>query len=83
MEEIIPTKEEKKLWKQYLYNSLTCLSSKDKTFYPKKKDKTNDLIKKFHSLIKKYNNGNFPEQLTTKIERYSAWLVQEYNKCER
>lgn len=78
--EIIPTKEEKKLWKGYLYDSLLLLAEIRSEVYPKKKDNLETLKEKFFYWASEYNDGYFLEQDEVNTDRYCAWLVQEYEK---
>ena len=78
--EIIPTKAEKKEWKNYLYNSLCFLATERPEFQPKKSDSLNTLLESFFYWAKEYNGGYFTERDEADTDRYCAWLVQEYEK---
>ena len=77
---IVPTKAEKKKWKDYLYNSLCFLATERPEFYPKKRDSLNTLLESFFRWAKEYNGGYFTERDEVDTDRYCAWLVQEYEK---
>ena len=80
MQKIIPTKEEKKLWKEYLYNSLEFIAMERYEFQPRKRDSLNTLLESFLCWAEKYNDGYFSERNDAETDRYSAWLVQEYEE---
>ncbi len=78
--EITPTKEEKREWKQFLYNSLLFLATERPELYPRKKDSLNTLLESFLYWAEEYNDGYFTERDEVDSDRYCAWLVQEYDR---
>lgn len=80
MEKIIPTREEKREWKGYLYDSLWYLASEHDELYPRKRDSLNTLLEAFLYWADEYNEGYFSERDDADTDRYSAWLVQEYEE---
>ena len=77
---IVPTRNEKKAWKQNLYEALCFLSTERPEFYPRKKDSLAVLLEAFLSWANTYNEGYFIEREDADHDRYSAWLVQSYNE---
>jgi len=77
---IVPTKEERKEWKQNLYDSCMCLSSERPEFRPYKRDSLEALLDSFFTWAEEYNDGYFPEKDDAETDRYCAWLVQEWNE---
>lgn len=78
--EIIPTREEKKEWKENLYNTLLSLSTEHSDLYPRKRDSFETLKESFFYWVSEYNDGYFYERDDADSDRYCAWLVQEYEK---
>ena len=78
--EIIPTREEKKEWKENLYNTLMFLATERYEFEPRKKDSLETLKESFFYWASEYNDGYFSERDDADNDRYCAWLVQEYEK---
>lgn len=78
--EIIPTKEEKKEWKENLYDTCMLLATERPEFRPRKKDSLENLKESFFYWASEYNDGYFTEMDDADKDRYSAWLVQEYEK---
>ena len=78
--EIIPTKEEKKQWKQYLYDSCMSLAEERPEFRPRKRDSLETLKESFFYWADEYNDGYFSEMDDADNDRYCAWLMQEYEK---
>ena len=76
-EYIIPTRKEKKEWKECLYNTLCLLATERPEFYPRKKDSLQDMLDSFLSWANHYNDGYFTEKDEADTDRYCAWLVQE------
>lgn len=79
--EITPTREEKRKWKQSLYNSCWLLATERPEFYPRKRDSLRTLLDKFLCWANTFNEGYFTEREERDTDRYCAWLVQEYNKA--
>lgn len=78
--EIIPTREEKKEWKENLYNTLLSLSTEHSDLYPRKRDSFETLKESFFYWVSEYNDGYFDERDDAASDRYCAWLCQEYEK---
>ena len=78
--EIIPTREEKKEWKENLYNACMFLATERYEFRPRKKDNLEALKELFFYWASEYNDGYFSEMDDADNDRYCAWLVQEYEK---
>lgn len=78
--EIVPTRDEKKEWKQKLYNALVFLATERPEVYPKKRDSLETLKESFFYWAEMYNDGYFPEMDEVDSDKYCAWLVQEYDK---
>lgn len=78
--EIIPTREEKRKWKEYLYNSCWFLATERPQFTPRKRDSLETLKEKFFYWASEYNDGYFSERDEADTDKYCAWLVQEYEK---
>ena len=78
--EIVPTKEEKKEWKKYLYDTCWALATERPEIAPRKKDSLKDLEEKFFYWASEYNDGYFSERDEADTDNYCAWLVQEYEK---
>ena len=76
---IVPTKEEKKEWKENLYNTLCILATDRPQFAPRKKDSLNTLLESFLYWAEEYNDGYFSERDEANTDKYCAWLVQEYD----
>ena len=79
-EEIIPTKAERKEWKEYLYNSLLFLATERPEFRPRKKDSLETLKDSFFYWADEFNEGYFSERDEASTDRYCAWLVQEFDR---
>ena len=77
--EIIPTREEKRIWKEKLRDSLLSLCVYYPDIYPCKRDSFRTLLEKFFYWASEYNDGYFYERRTAKTDRFSAYLVQEYD----
>lgn len=77
---IIPTRKEKSEWKGYLYNALMFLATERPELRPRKKDSLYVLLESFLYWADEYNDGYFSERDDADTDRYSAWLVQEYEK---
>ena len=78
--EIIPTREEKREWKENLYNACLFLAMERPEFRPRKKDSLENLKESFFYWASEYNDGYFTERDDADNDRYCAWLVQEYEK---
>jgi hypothetical protein len=78
--EIVPTREEKSKWKQYLYERLMFLATERPEFRPRKKDNLNTLLESFLHWVEEYNDGYFNEREEADNDKYCAWLVQEYDR---
>lgn len=76
--EIVPTAEEKKEWKGYLYNTLWFLAMERPELAPRKKDSLETLKDSFFYWADEYNDGYFSEQDKASTDKYCAWLVQEH-----
>ena len=77
MGNIQPTKEEYREWKQWLYNTLYMLSEYHSELYPRKRDSLYTLLESFFYWADEYNDGYIREMDDAKIDRYSAWVVEE------
>ena len=77
---IKPTKEERREWKQCLYNTLCFLATERPEFAPRKRDSLNTLLESFFYWASEYNDGYFSERDKADTDRYCAWLVQEYRE---
>lgn len=77
MGSIQPTKEEYREWKKNLYNTLWFLATERPELAPRKSDSLYTLLESFFYWADEYNDGYFREMDDAKIDRYSAWLVEE------
>ena len=78
VKEIIPTRKERKEWKENLYNSLCFLALERPDFWPRKRDSLETLLESFFYWADEYNDGYFSESEDAATDRYCAWLVQEH-----
>ena len=78
--EIVPTKKERKEYKEYLYNTLWFLATERPQFAPRKKDSLEELLESFFYWASEYNDGYFTERDDASTDKYCAWLVQEFEK---
>ena len=76
---IVPTKEERRAWKQYLYNMNMFLATERPEFRPRKADSLDTLVESYLSWADNYNDGYFSERDDADKDRFCAWLVQEYD----
>lgn len=79
-EDIYPTRAERSEWKKNLYDSLCFLATERAEFYPRKRDSLDTLLESFLCWANEYNDGYFSERDDADKDRYSAWLVQEYDR---
>lgn len=78
--EIVPTRAERKQWRENLYNTLMFLSTERPEFRPRKKDNLETLKDSFFFWADEYNDGYFNERDEADTSRYCAWLVQEFDR---
>ena len=77
---ITPTKEERKQWKENLYNSLNLISDYHDDLAKKKRDSLKTLKTNYFYWADTFNGKYFPEMKNANTDKYCAWLVQEYKK---
>lgn len=80
VDRIAPTREEKRLWKQYLYNTLVLLATERPEFCPRKRDSLQTLLDSFLCWANTYNEGYFSERDEADTDRYCKWLVEQYEE---
>lgn len=78
---IIPTKEELKEWKENLREELEFVATERPDYAPSKNSSINELKEGYFNWVS-YCNGKYLGIDSTDTDRYSLWLVQEYNKYE-
>ena len=78
--DIIPTAQEKKEWKECLYNANAFLATERPEFMPRKRDSLDCLLQSFLAWAETYNDGYFTERDDASTDRYCAWLCQEYDR---
>ena len=75
---IRPTRAERTLWKDYLRNTCEFLATERPEFYPRKRDSMKTMLELFLSWAHNYNDGYFTERDDAPTDRYSQWLVEQY-----
>ena len=80
---VVPCNNERKIWEQYLRSSLEFLATERPEFMPRKNDTLEDMCESYLSWAKTYNDGYFGERdeyEENRYDRYSRWLVEEYDR---
>ena len=75
---IAPTRKEKSIWKSYLRTSCEWLATERPEFYPRSRDSLKTLLESYLSWANTYNEGYFSERNDAPNDRYSQWLVEQY-----
>ncbi len=78
--EILPTRDEKKLWREMLHTSLTVIATAHPEFAPRTRDSLYTLLDSFLAWANYCNGGYFDERDDMMTDRYCAWLVQEFDR---
>lgn len=77
---IIPSEEEKVMWKKFLYNRLAFLATERPEFFPNEHDDLDTLLESFLYWADTYNEGYFCERDIADKDRYSLWLIEQHDE---